>query len=484
MTAGAPRTLAALAALLATACAPDPDAAPDTPSGAFPPGFAGRVDSIARAALANGPLAGLSIAVARDAEPVFVGTWGVADATSGAEIARSTVYEIASVTKLFTGVSASILADEGVLDLDATVSTLVPALAGVPHAASIRAHHLLTHTSGLEDFEPEAIDAWLDRREPVTVERALDAARREPGFSAGASWAYSNTGFRLVGEAIERLAGVPFARFVAERVAGPLGLFDTTMCDEGPDDPRRARIHEPGEDGFAPSPLGGHAGFTSEGGLCATIGDLVRLPGALARSGILSAAALDRLLSPTVLTTGPVVDYGLGVRLGEVEGHRVWGHTGGMGTYWAVVIHFPEEGITVAVLQNTEGAGEDALTVAGAVVRAALGLRPPRLAPRSLHDLSRFAGRYDDEGGGFDIALVGDSLVRIRGARHALLPLGPREFGWRPFPMDRFRFHEVEGEIVGVSDYYNGLFAAYFPRRHALEPVPAPSGAPTRASAR
>jgi len=473
VTRAAGRALAALTALLAVGCASEGDA-PGASAGGFPAGFAERVDSIARAAVAAGPLAGLSIAVARDGEPVFVGTWGVADATTGAEVDRSTVFELASVTKLFTGVSAALLADEGLLDLEAPLASLVPELAGLPHASSVRARHLLTHTSGIPDFEPAAIDAWLDRRKPVTAEDAFAAARREPEFEAGASWAYSNTGFRIVGEAIARLVGEPYARFVRDRITGPLGLDDTYACDQRPEDPRRARVHEVAEGGFEISAFDGQAGFTSEGGLCGTIEDLVRLPGALTGGGPLSGPALDRMLSPTRLSSGPTLDYGLGVRLGGVEGHPAWGHTGGLGTYWAALLHFPEDALTIAVLQNTEGAGQDALTVAGAVVRAALDLGPPELEPRDLEDLERFSGRYDDEGGGFDIALVDDSLVRTRGARHALVPLAPAEFGWHLFPMDRFRFHEVEGEIVGVSEYYNGLFGAYFPRLHALEPVPAP----------
>lgn len=479
MTAGGRRALAAAAALFVAGCATERDDAPEGPSGGFPPGFAARIDSIARAARADGPLAGLSIAVARDGEPVLVGTWGVADAASGAEVDRSTVYEIASVTKLLTGITAAVLAGEGILALDAPLPELLPELSGVPHASRIRMRHLLTHTSGLEDFEPAVIDAWLENRELAGADAALDAARREPEFVPGASWAYSNTGFRLVGEAIARLEGEPYAAVVRERVTAPLGLDDTRLCDERPDDPRRARIHEIGEDGFEVSRFDRMPGFTSEGGLCATVEDLVRLPTALATRDLLPSSALERFLTPTTLSNGISVDYGLGVRLGEVDGHAAWGHTGGMGTYWAVLIHFPAEGVTIAVLQNTEGAGEDALTVAGAVIRAALGPGPPTLEPREIGDLSRFAGRYDDEGGGFDIALVGDSLVRIRGARHALIPLRPREFGWRPFPMDRFRFHEVDGQVVGVSEYYNGLFGAYFPRLRPLDPVPAPPGAGT-----
>lgn len=479
MTAGGRRSALAAAAFLVAGCATERDEPPREPSGGFPPGFAARVDSIARAARANGPLAGLSIAVARAGEPVFVGTWGVADAASGAEVDRSTLYEIASVTKLYTGITAAMLADEGALELDAPLSSLLPELSGVPHASRIRVHHLLTHTSGLEDFEPAVIDAWLEDRDPAGAEAALEAARREPAFAPGTSWAYSNTGFRLVGEAIARLEGEPFATVLRERVTTPLGLEDTRLCDERPDDPRRARIHEVAEGGFELSRFDRMPGFTSEGGLCATIEDLVRLPAALAIRGVLPEPAIDRVLSPTALSTGLSIDYGLGVRLGGVEGHTAWGHTGGMGTYWAVLIHFPEEGVTVAVLQNTEGAAEDALTVAGPVVRAALGLGRPTLEPRDIGDLSRFAGRYDDEGGGFDIALVGDSLVRIRGARHALIPLGPREFGWRLFPMDRFRFHEIDGRVVGVSEYYNGLFGSWFPRLRALDPVPAPPGPAT-----
>jgi len=473
---GAGPALAAcvLGAWLASGCEPDRTPAPGAAAGMFPPHLPARVDSIARAARAAGPIAGLSIAIAHDGAPVFAGTWGVADVSSGAEVDRSTVYEIGSVTTLFTGAGAMLLADEGELDLDAPVASLLPALADVPHAASIRVRHLLTHTSGVRDFEPEAVDAWVEDGSPVTTALVLEAAREPLRFAPGTSWAYSNTGFRLVGEIVARLTGRPYGAFLEERIVAPLGLEHTSLCDERPEDPLRARIHDVGPDGFEVSRLDHQPGYTSAGGICTTIEDLVRLPGALTRSGLLSDSALARMLSPTVLVGGPTIDYGLGVRLGVIDRHATWGGMGGVGTYWAVLIHVPDDEITVAVLQNTDGAGEDALTIAGAVVRAALGLGPPTLRPAGVEHLGRFAGRYDDEGGGFAIALVGDSLIRSRGSKHALVPLGPLEFGWGLFPMDRFRFHELDGEIVGVSDYYNGLFAGFFPRLGGLETVPDP----------
>lgn len=442
----------------------------------FPPGLPGRIDSIATAALAAGPLAGLSIAIARQGEPVFAGSWGMADVEAGAGVDRATRYAIADITRLYTGIVAARLIDEGRLDPEATLASVLPELADAPHAAVVRVRHLLTNTSGLHDFEPEAVDAWIDDGRPVTTRQAFEAARQPPRFEPGTSWAASSTGFRLAGEAISRLEGRPYAEVLSDLVTGPLGLADTALCDARPDDPHRAVLHDVGEDGFERSALDGQAGYTSSGGLCTTVEDLVRLPGGLARSGLLSDSALARLLRPAALRGGPVIDQGFGVRLGSVDDHRVWGHAGGVGTYWAVLVHLPDDGLTVAVLQNTDGANEDALTVAGAVLRAALGLGPPTLAPVPAGDLVRFAGRYDDEGGGFDIAVVADSLVRIRGTRHALVPLGALEFGWRLFPMDRFRFHEIGGSIVGVSDYYNGLFAAYFPRLRGPDAGPTGGG--------
>ena len=110
------------------------------------------------------------------------------------------------------------------------------------------------------------------------------------------------------------------------------------------------------------------AGVQGDGGLCSTVLDLGRLPAALAEHRLIPEARIAEMLQPTVLANGASVDYGLGTRLGSLEGHPVWGPTGSfLLTYGSTLAHYPEDDVTIAVLINTTNTAADALVIEGLV---------------------------------------------------------------------------------------------------------------------
>ncbi len=117
----------------------------------------------------------------------------------------------------------------------------------------------------------------------------------------------------------------------------------------------------------------------------------------------------------TTLASGVSIDYGLGVRRGMLEGHELWGHTGGMDTYWSVLARYPDDDVTIAVLVNTDGADADALTVAGDVARVVLQLGEPVLAdlPVTPTEAAAFSGTYDRSSDRFRIYAEAEHLRRV-----------------------------------------------------------------------
>jgi hypothetical protein len=159
------------------------------------------------------------------------------------------------------------------------------------------------------------------------------------------------------------------------------------------------------------------------------------------------------------------VDYGLGVRLGVLGGHRLWGHTGGMTTYWAVLADYPDDGVTVAVLVNTDGAAEDALTIEGQIARVLFAPEDPAPSalPLTAEEIRLFSGSYQD---GSDVVRVYGNDGELRYAAQGDDPspqtltfYGDATFGWARYPLDRLVFRVEGGRVVGLSEYYNGMFA-------------------------
>jgi CubicO group peptidase (beta-lactamase class C family) len=428
-----------------------------------------RIDAIATAALADGPLAGLSMAVVHGQDVIVSKGYGYADLAAKAPATADTIYDIASITKLFTAAAIMKLAQAGEVDLADDLASLLPEFPNAEQAQRITVRHLLTHTSGLSDYEAAHTEYWLAGGKPVTAAFVLDyLAGRPLEFEPGSQWSYSNSGYYLLGMIVERVSGQPYGQFVRDEIAAPLRLAATAPCDRVFGSAAATRGYDVTESGLVASRLIGAPNIVADGGLCSTVGDLARLPAALARGNVVNAASLAKMRERTTLASGVAIDYGLGVRRGMLEGHELWGHTGGMNSYWSVLARYPNDDITIVVLVNTEGADADALTVAGNVARVVLQLGEPVLAdlPVTPAEATAYGGTYDRSSDRFRIYSEGGHLRRaVEGSERppgTLLHQGQGSFAFTvEYPMDRLVFHVVGGRAVGSSEYYNGIFAAY-----------------------
>jgi D-alanyl-D-alanine carboxypeptidase len=427
------------------------------------------IDSIAAAALARGPIAGLSIAVMQHDRLVHDRGYGFADLENGVPASERTVYDIASVTKLLTAAAVMRLVDDGRLSLDDDLTALLPTFPNAEQGRRITVRHMLSHTSGLYDYESADTQRRLDHGTQLTEDFVFDLLLDRPlDFEPGSQWSYSNTGFYLLGLIMTRITG-DYGTYVREEVAQPLGLMNTFLCDEPSADGQLARGYDGADGSLSPGRLYMPGNLIGDGGMCSTAGDLARLPAALRQRDVVSDVALARMRQPTVLDHGITVDYGLGVRRGSVGGRPLWGHTGGMGTYWAALIDYPDDGVSIAVLVNTDNTTEDALLLEGDVARIVLELGEPVLRDLSLTDadMRAFSGVYGEGADRVRIYADGGRLQRLRADGSAparsLLYQGERTFGWTLYPLDRFVFHAAGDRILGLSEYYNGVFATYRP---------------------
>src|SRR5690606_21544417 len=112
-----------------------------------------------------------------------------------------------------------------------------------------------------------------------------------------------------------------------------------------------------------------------DGGLCSTVLDLGRLPAALAGSHLIREELAGEMWQPTRLEDGVSIDYGLGMHLGQLGRHRLWGHTGSiLESYASTLVHYRGENVTIAVLVKTADTTIDALVIEGLVAKEVLAL--------------------------------------------------------------------------------------------------------------
>ena len=350
----------ALAALLAAAPGPDAHQA--------------AADAEAARVLAASPQAGLTIAVARGGT-VFAKGYGQADARAGEPASAATVYPICSISKNVAAAAVLKLAESGKLDLDAPVARYFPK-DPLPGAA-VTVRQLLNHTSGAGNYN-EGADWDALAASPVSHDRMLERIASARHEAPGSAWGYSNSAFYVAGLLVERVSGKSYWDYLAQTFFEPLGMRHASACTTIPKG--RAHGHRMTKSGLQDAEIESWENPFAGGALCMTAGDLLTWQAALDQHKALTPASVRTMRTPTSLPGGTTLDYGLGTRLGDLEGHPAVGHTGSGQGFSTVLIRFPKDDLTVVVLTTTSGT--EARIVAARIARRLLGLPP--FAPKDL----------------------------------------------------------------------------------------------------
>ncbi|HET9737093.1 MAG TPA: serine hydrolase domain-containing protein [Solirubrobacteraceae bacterium] len=271
-----------------------------------------------------------AIALVRDGHRTVRAAGGFADRRSRRPLRPGDRFRVGSNTKTFVATVLLQLAGEGRLALEDTVERWLPGL--VPGGGAITVRQLLNHTSGLPDYAPEDDDSFIrqvlaDRRRKWTPRELVGIAMaRPPLFAPGAAWAYSNTGYILLGLIAEAASGRPLATELRERIFAPLHLRGTTYATG----PRIAGRHGHGYSRFGARRLYDITAVDQSwagaaGAIVSRARDLARFQRAL-----LGGRLLRRDLLAQMRTTVPVggQGYGFGLIRTRLPCGTFWGHGG------------------------------------------------------------------------------------------------------------------------------------------------------------
>lgn len=361
------------------------------------------VDSILEAAAGDdGP--GLGVVVVRDGRTVFEGGRGLASVEHGVPIGPDTRFHLYSGSKQFTAFGVTLLEAEGRLSLDDEVRDHLPDFPdfGVP----VTLRHLLHHTSGIRQHTTLHSYTVPNDVEVLDQARALQLIwnQRDLNFPPGTKFGYSDSGYVVLARIIEQVTGTPFPEWMAESVFQPLGMDRTLVVTDF-----RTVVLDLALP-YAPTPDGLERGmamlttFYGGTGVYSTPRDLGRWLGFLASDE--AGPMISRMEEPGVLVGGDTLGWGRGLILDELPDgvRRVW-HGGDGHGYKMWIGRYPDLGLGIAVLSNSEarGAGTIAHAIAEALdVRARDGDEPSSptedLVTLSPALLEAYAGVYRLEG--------------------------------------------------------------------------------------
>ncbi len=332
------------------------------------------ITAIAQRALAREHVAGMSIGVGRNGRTLFACGYGLRDREHRLPADAATVYPVGSITKEFTAAVVMQLATAGKVDIDARLSTYLPA---APHARELTVRNLLDQTSGLPDYA----DA-LPEKDPgaaiwgsSTAQFVSRIAGRPLLFRPGSTFRYSNTNYMLLGELIAAVTGQPYERALRGAILGPQSLLATeylrTLIPPG-SDVARGYVYAKGA--FVEVPDMPMAWANAAGALASNVADLIRWDGEFFGGKVVDARAV------AVMTTAPKLPapasklallhgYAFGWAIGIGNGRRIIWHNGGVIGGNAMNATFPDTGLDVIVLTNASHGGVEktALAIARAL---------------------------------------------------------------------------------------------------------------------
>jgi CubicO group peptidase (beta-lactamase class C family) len=310
-----------------------------------------------------GDVPGASLLVIRDGKPVVRRSYGQSNLEDHIAATPETNYRLASVTKQFTAAAILLLIQDGKVALDDPLKKWLPSLPSAVDSVTIT--HVLTHTSGIIDYEDVMPAGTVAQLHDADVLRLLEA-QDSTYFKPGASYRYSNSGYSLLALIVQRASGKSFATFLRERVFMPLGMSHTVAYVEGISTVSNRAFGYTMKDGvWTRRDQSTTSAVLGDGGIYSSIDDLAKWDAALYDTRLLSDDSRRLAFTPHTATDQPDVKYGFGWR---ITGETLW-HSGETAGFRNVIVRNPSRKLTVVLLTNRDNPApyETALAVARSI---------------------------------------------------------------------------------------------------------------------
>jgi CubicO group peptidase (beta-lactamase class C family) len=424
----------------------------------------------------------LAISVVKDDSLVFAKGYGVLQVGKPTRADEHTRFAIGSTTKAMTSAAIAMLVDEGKLHFDDRVSKFIPELQLLDPWATreLTIRDLLTHRTGLPGTDLFWAASW--QYSPAEVIRRLRYI--QPSASFRSTWQYQNVMYALNGTIIERVSGMPWEKFVKQRIFEPLGMKETeALVADIIGKSNVAVPHALSGDSAIVVPIKSTDPVASAGSVWSSVSDMSKWMRFVLDSGrvgtkrLISQASFRELVIPQIaadqgtypelsLSKPDFFSYGLGWFIQDYAGQQVWMHTGSINGLCAIIGLMPNEKLGVYVLENLDHAElRHGLMYSvfdlynggpkrdwSAEVRAlnqklAAAARPPAttsVATKPSLPLDRYAGTFVDSAYGDVKVTLTDGALQAQIVDQPSIRLEPWEY-------DTFRSRDGSGATTQVT---------------------------------
>lgn len=297
---------------------------------------------------------GASVLVYEKGKVIYANGYGIKNGTTGEKVTSSTCFRLASLTKQFTAMCILQLYQQGKLSLDSPANKYLDSMPAYTHSITIR--NLLTHTSGLVDYE-DLIPASQTRQ--VLDRDCLRLMHATNGlyFTPGSAYRYSNTGYALLALIVQRVSGEDFAGYLRRHIFQPLGMNSTIALEEGKSRVKnRALGHSRSDNGWKITDQSLTSAVLGDGGIYTNVLDYSRWISALLNNKLITDSLQQIAWQRAKLNNGSPVNYGFGWHIDEIRGNFQPHHSGSSIGFRNHILLFPEQQRAIVLLTNRDEA--------------------------------------------------------------------------------------------------------------------------------
>jgi len=323
---------------------------------AFGQDIATKADEYLSAWTKQGRFSG-TVLIAKDGKVILRKGYGMANLELGVPNSPEMIYRIGSITKSFTALAILQLQAQKKLSVTDPIAKYVPE---VPQKwQQITLQQLLTHVSGIPDFTRAT--AYAKAEDPLRIEHAMQELAAQPLMSApGEKFAYSNSGYILLGRLVEKVSGVSYEQYITDNILKPAGLENTAYDHVRPILKNRASGYVFDGDHLVNAGMDDMSGTHSAGALHSTVDDLYKFDQALTDGKVFPKALLDQAFQPRVKWVAPPpfnmdASYGYGWMSSSDFGHKSLMHGGWVNGFVTEFTRYPDDKMVVILASNIEG---------------------------------------------------------------------------------------------------------------------------------
>lgn len=316
------------------------------------------VDSLLTTYSDNNP--GISVLVIEKGKPVYNKGFGMADRENNLKVTPATNFRLASFTKQFTAICIMMLEEQRQLSLDDPLSKYFPAFPS--WAKAIKLQHLLTHTSGIVDYEaliPDTTTISVSDADVVRLFERCDSVY----FRPGEKYAYSNSAYVLLGVIVEKVSGKSFNNFVAAHIYKPLKMKASSMNGVNAVISNRAYGYTVRKDSIQQTDQSITSYTLGDGGIYSSIDDLLKWDQVLYTTKLVKTATLERIYTIQPGTSKePGSGYGYGWFIRTINNEKWVSHSGGSRGFSTWITRNPARQFSIIILANRSGQNLDLLS--------------------------------------------------------------------------------------------------------------------------